>query len=138
MNTELHESYVSERTARQLKAAGFDWHTTYVYENGELVIGAVFTTEEQRNAELSAPTLAVAQRWLREVKHRWVSVECEHAAGLQYDGLTMYLAELYDNDNGYYYNSEWDDDLKKEGKSEYATYEEALDAGIYECSILII
>lgn len=137
MNTDTHESYVSERTAKMLKAVGFDWFTTYVYEDGKLVPGNIFATDEQRKKELAAPTLAVAQRWLREVKRRWVSVECEHAAGLQEDGMSMFLAELFDTYDGYWYVSDWHQNVRRYRKAEYSTYEEALEAGIYECLILI-
>lgn len=91
METLNHECYVSLETAKLLKEAGFDWWTDRYYgstaylkrthtavspdehkanaiywkENTTLVLGG---HKNDDSLSYSAPTLDVAQRWLREVK----------------------------------------------------------------------
>lgn len=61
METANHEYYVSLEVAKLLKEAGFDWECDKSYDctNSDCV----------RYEEYSAPTLDVAQRWLREKKN---------------------------------------------------------------------
>jgi len=78
METINHECYVSLEVAKLLKQAGFDWRCRAAYRDG------VFLNQENllydnyngkqyeksvRHKFFSAPTLDVAQRWLREVKN---------------------------------------------------------------------
>lgn len=77
MNT--HESYISLETAKMLKEAKFDWEceyailpttemgdTPYQYNQGRT---NNYNDKEKYQFEIySAPSLDVAQRWLREVK----------------------------------------------------------------------
>lgn len=74
MKTEnnTHEYYVSLETAKMLKEAGFDWKCMKCY-NHEVMFD--MESDEIRKQcpqhsqwDISAPTLDVAQRWLREVK----------------------------------------------------------------------
>ena len=70
MNT--HETFVSLETARLLKGAGFDWECRKCYNHG--VMFDMESDEIRKQCpqhsqwDILAPTLAVAQRWLREVK----------------------------------------------------------------------
>lgn len=70
METVNHEHYVSLEIAKLLKEAGFDWHTNLVYVDDKLLTNPY--TEDWNNTipdtYTSAPTLDVAQRWLRELK----------------------------------------------------------------------
>ena len=75
MNT--HESYVSLETSKLLKEAGFKWFINSAYRDGVLMhqgnlLCDNFNGKKYENAALheffSAPTLGIAQRWLREVK----------------------------------------------------------------------
>jgi len=70
------ESYVSLETAKLLKEAGFDWRTRRYYsQNGEMDIDRCYFNSMNWNWDVlqhdgvkcSAPTLAVAQKWMREV-----------------------------------------------------------------------
>lgn len=74
METMNHECYVSLEVAKLLKETGFDWECREYYYNftttgWSLSFDDNFVNwnswSEQR---ISAPTLEVAQRWLREVK----------------------------------------------------------------------
>ena len=78
MNT--HETYVSLEVAKLLKEAGFDWKCIRYYQNddetlyGPLVeqyklVETNFNVAPVYMNQYSAPTLDVAQRWLREVKN---------------------------------------------------------------------
>lgn len=72
MEIRNHEFYVSLEVAKLLKEAGFDWEIKS-YRKG---LNGIFETTSIPNnfndgtltGWISAPTLEVAQRWLREVK----------------------------------------------------------------------
>lgn len=73
-----HEYYVSLEVAKLLKKAGFDWKCRGIYvldsENDpKYVFSTANFTNTSKEIEgyirFSAPTLEVAQRWLREVKN---------------------------------------------------------------------
>ena len=66
-----HECYISLEIAKLLKEAGFDWEIKTFYFNnelGETMLGDV-KNHNFSNQFISAPTLAVVQQWLREVKN---------------------------------------------------------------------
>lgn len=112
MNT--HESYVSLEVAKLLKQAGFDWECNRFYDctNSDCV----------RYEEYPAPTLAVAQRWLREVKNKNIDV-------LRLYGCYHYIIN--------------DSDAFCSGpvsgiQGEFTIYEEALEAGIKKCLEIIL
>ena len=71
METINHEYYVSIEVAKLLKEAGFDWEIKTFYfmdQLGETMLGDA-KNHNFSNQFISAPTLEVAQRWLREVKN---------------------------------------------------------------------
>ena len=66
-----HEHCVSLEVAKLLKEAGFDWEIKTFYfmgQIGETMLGDA-KNHNFSNQFISAPTLAVAQQWLREVKN---------------------------------------------------------------------
>lgn len=76
METINHKCYVSFEVAKLLKKAGFDWEEhypknfCYVNDDHELFDKSVLKNYiGDDDVIYLAPTLAVAQRWLREVKH---------------------------------------------------------------------
>lgn len=79
-----NEYYVSLEVAKLLKKAGFDWKCYKVYKTDATENLTLFTyTKEEgyKNTSefiCSAPTLDVAQRWLREVKHLDVIINRNH------------------------------------------------------------
>ncbi len=72
MNT--HEQYITLETARLAKQAGFDWKCQYRYSEGherndsDPTYISPCDNWNQDNGLYSAPTQAVLQRWLREIK----------------------------------------------------------------------
>ena len=71
METMNHEYYVSSEIAKLLKETGFDWEIKTFYfmdQLGETMLGDA-KNHNFSNQFISAPTLAVAQQWLREVKN---------------------------------------------------------------------
>lgn len=80
-----HECYVSLEVAKLLKEAGFDWkcNGTFISENGiqyafiKMDAACDSNNSKYNPYNISAPTLDVVQRWLREVKGIYVeSVLC--------------------------------------------------------------
>lgn len=76
MTTINHECYVSLEVAKLLKEAGFDWSVMHFYdefEDGKIPFYSRGAEELQQNMNAfgyySAPTLAAAQQYLREVKN---------------------------------------------------------------------
>lgn len=124
MNEINHECYVSLEVAKLLKEAGFDWKCDRFYDctNSDCV----------RYEEYSAPILAVAQKWLREIKNIDINIEISisNESTLEYS----YWAWLHNISNitriihydclGYAY--------------QYDSYEEAQEAGIKKVLELIL
>jgi len=80
-----HECYVSLEVAKLLKEAGFDWkcNGTFISEDGiqyafiKMDAACDSNNSKYNPHNISAPTLDIAQRWLREVKGIYVeSVLC--------------------------------------------------------------
>ena len=80
MDTINHECYVSLEVAKLLKEAGFDWECKEYYYNFATTGWSLSFDDNFVNWNswseryISAPTLDVAQRWLREVKHLDISI----------------------------------------------------------------
>lgn len=124
-----HESYVSLELAKILKTARFDWVVNSRWENWNLYpkdkdfflntnLGEYENINETGGfCAFSAPTLAVAQRWLREVKgyELWV-----------YPFSTYYRFSFY----GYLAN--------EDNNTNFDTYEQALEEGVKKCLTLIL
>jgi hypothetical protein len=127
MKTINHEYYVSYEIAKLLKELGFDWECNYHYANSNMLCHGFCNNDPIFKVIMSAPTLDVAQRWLREEKLYNVLV-----------------------DTGGYKNYEYFIDYHgvKEGPNypfhEYNhnlicnTYEEALEAGIKKTLEIIL
>jgi predicted RNase H-like HicB family nuclease len=149
MKTINHEYYVSLEVAKLLKEAGFDWevktyyHYLSPYDEYNLEFDSISTNYNHlNNADFSAPTLDVTQRWLREEKG-WI-LETHHFGEEYFEML----------DDGYYVETEDDFIHKYPNKSFYMcygyfenclyieedgnTYEEALEAGIKKALELIL
>ena len=114
MNT--HESYVSLKTAKMLEKAGFDWFCISAYYDGKLITNPIATIIYKE--EVYAPSLAVAQRWLREVMKIEVFVE-------PFVGFYKYAVEELKEDGVY-----------SDGREK--SYEEAQEAGIKKALEVIL
>lgn len=125
----MTEEFVTLETAKLLKEKGFNEHCIFAYADEDLQLIKM----NSRNSYLdkigegySAPTQSFAQKWLREVKNLHI--------------------EIYRNACGYGYiivkanNSTWMEDDDAKGPNDggnWDTYEEALEAGIFEVLKLI-
>ena len=134
METMNYECYVSFEIAKLLKEAGFDWEEhyprnfCYVNDNTELFDKSVLKNYiGEDDVIYLAPTLDVAQRWLREVKD-----------------IDVYIFPTTNNKRGCVY--EWG--IKTFGRAlwvegqpytnQYETYEEAQEAGIKKALEIIL
>ena len=131
----ITEDYVSFETAKLLKEKGFDTVVRHYYQKidddityhiGDFLNWNVF------DMWYSMPTLQMAMKWLREV-HKLVI--CAEIGNENYTGNTDYSNPdiwywFFDitNEKGVVIDTESDFVL-----NEYATYEEACEAGIKYC-----
>ena len=117
-----HEQHCELRTCELAKQAGFDWETHYVYETDQKKIeifgNGLVPYQGQAEEQLPAPTQAVLQRWLREVKK--VQVYVTYSA--QYK--QYYYWVTFDYFNG--------------AKGSANDYESALEAGLQKCLTKIL
>ena len=121
----IEESYVSFDTAKLLKEAGFNETCRYSYDN----VGGFRWFKiggSTPKGWVPCPTQALAARWLREVHRIVVDV--------------AYIPPHVGRDVWQYFVGEMDD-MIWEGKYEtgrkYATYEQAMEAGLQEAIKLI-
>lgn len=144
METTNHEYYVSLEVAKLLKEAGFDWEVNHSYPNCESLdnscsgymedLSFYHNLNDGKYGGMSAPTLEVAQRWLREVKHLDISIHYDPTIKSQPYVYFIYDVEEKFNDilgiispvthsysDGYFY-----------------TYEEAQESGIKKALELIL
>lgn len=125
MENNLHETCVNFEVAKMLKYAGFDWSCKYVYDlmlptsckNNEVCDDYSSTKNPNRFDDLiSAPTLEVAQKWLREVNGIIFTIEAFVAnENDAYNERIMYTCRFLNDDITLH---------------EYETYEDAQAAGI--------
>lgn len=137
METENNEYYVSLEVAKLLKKAGFDWecrmiHFCYIEDDH------MWNLEDNHKQAkhilkldycLLAPTLEVAQRWLREVK-----------------GMCLTIQPLFDKVNGQFnvvvgftpFIHRMDGEMIIVSLDSEHTYEEAQEAGIKKALEIIL
>ena len=136
METANHEYYVSLEISKLLKKAGFDWKCSGIYvldsENDpEYVFSTANFTNTSKEIEgyirLSAPTLDIAQRWLREVKGVDINILVESISNHK-----QYLVSIWFNisDKSAYDNAVLD--------NRYNIYEKAQEAGIKNALEIIL
>lgn len=122
MKTTNHEYYVSLEVANLLKEAGFKWFINSAYRDGVLMhqgnlLCDNFNGKQYENPArhefFSAPTLDIAQRWLREVHHLHINIFSSSQESWMFR-ITKPHQKLEDGIYG----------------EDYYTYEEALEAGI--------
>lgn len=129
-----HEYYISLDVAKLLEQAGFEWRCKYAYITTP--VGDMPTDEDGTLAEyienvnwlVKAPTLDVAQRWLREIKAIHICVKPNEASA-----NCKYFVTVIVND------TKWgnvQDDNKK--TIMFDTYEEAQEAGIKKALEIIL
>lgn len=129
---DTHEEYVSEEIAKLLKEAGFDWGCYAHYQNGVFnefsyssyfkVLVMNFNGAPDYMNQQSAPSLHVAQEWLRTLNyHVDVFADCD-SNGVFFHARWLHLqkperfAYLVEEDDRYFIS--------------YKTHKEALEAVI--------
>jgi hypothetical protein len=128
-----HECYVDLEVAKLLKEAGFDWkcNGAFISEDGIqyafIKMDAVCDSNNSKYNpyNISAPTLDVAQRWMREVKDVDIVVHIDYHYGEQYS--KAYYCPFYIGTGDKLYTTE-----------HFKTYEEALEAGIKNALEMIL
>jgi len=139
METINHEYYVSLEVVKLLKKAGFDWELNSRWQDWggknshEFILKTdLFYTDRPAEYDgfhaLPAPTLEVAQRWLREVKAIHICVKPNEASS-----NCKYFVTVIVND------TKWgniQDDNRK--TIMFDTYEEAQEAGIKKVLEIIL
>ena len=124
-----HEYYVSLEIAKLLEKAGFDWSCRGYYDRQTLRFNFVWDHNGKgASTQCSAPTLDVAQRWLREVKGIHICVKPNEASS-----NCKYFVTVIVND------TKWgniQDDNRK--TIMFDTYEEAQEAGIKKALEMIL
>lgn len=104
IEVKYHEAFVSLELANELKELGFDWETNAHYDNPyNLLIINTFYADSSKNeneSAVAAPTLAVAQKWLREKEGVFIEIlwkfenpDIEYYCKMFYKG-TFYETEL--------------------------------------------
>lgn len=130
MITELHDVHVSRELALLLKQAGFDWKCREYYYNftttgWSLSFDDNFVNWNSWSEQyISAPTLEVAQRWLREEKNLVLLIDIIPS---YCNGKPMGYKFVIHVSCGKHIYGEWKD-----------TYEEAQQAGIKKALELIL
>lgn len=128
---DTHETYISLEVAKLLKEAGFDWEIDSLYQvypeepvRFELVRELQFNWNINSNV-ISAPTLAVAHKWLREVKGINIQIQsCFDSVNCQYNVVVGYDYFIHRIDGKM---------TILPSDTHYKSYEESLEAGIKKC-----
>lgn len=118
----MHEDYVSFEQAKVLKELGFDWECNHWYhplEPDKIIECQTYCNHNSFERPYSAPTLAQAQKWLREVKGITILVNISTNKETYITKKVFYFK---------WFNGEFI--FCGVPKYHYATYEEALSAGI--------
>jgi len=149
-----HEVRVSLETAKMLQKVGFDWECECAILPGSLMADKAYhynhngshnyNNKEAYSFEIySAPSLDVAQRWLREVKNISVEAKSFRWVNRYQDGkyTVTYRHELWPIDTSIIHSEE-DKFIRYTLDCacdiEFQTYEQALEAGIKKCLTLLL
>ena len=129
----MTEELVTLGTAKLLKEKGFDKICEFAYADEYLHIMRLTSTNsflDEMSGGYAAPTKSIAQKWLREIKGVYVYVEpvIGKRWKISFCDFNVPTEE-----------SDWmENEINKgNGYKVYATYEEALEAGLQEVLKLI-
>ena len=126
----MNKDYVSYEVAKLLKENGFDWYCRALYApNSEVLSHSLGVSNTYDVDVYAAPTLHMAQKWLRKEKGIYVWVE--PVVGGKW---TVSFCDL----NVSAEESDWiERELHKDGYPIYNTFEGSLQTGILESLKLI-
>lgn len=123
---------INEDEEYELKAKGEESKIEHV--DGGMVYNFYHTNKEGKGfGGYSRPTLAAAQKWLREVKK--CHVICDLSSICEPPGYSFYIFHFIFDERGCY---EIDKSYQCTVYEYYLTYEEALEAGLKKCFELIL
>ena len=135
MDTSTYESHVSHNQAVQLAQLGFNWPCTGKYVDSPndpvLFSGMECLKWHLETDEVLAPTLAVAQRWLRE-EHELNVLAYDCAAGYGWQ-----ISKAGDETSRGTIVMYFDEEGEDTDSGMWHTYENALSAGISKALDLI-
>lgn len=120
------EELVTLETAKMLKDKGFNKFCSFAYIDEYCNLMSVHTTNsliDKMGLGYSAPNQSFAQKWLRETKNLHIEISYMYGNYWIYDILTIPEHDLVG--------------LSDRPIIHYGTYEEALEAGIFEALKLI-
>ena len=124
----ITESYVSFKTAKLLKEAGFNVPCKSQYSEGMGVWNVEYTYDfNADDCGYSRPTQALAARWLREV--HGIVVDVTFCPPKQEKNWKFFIGEIE--------NMVWEGDYDSSNER-YLTYEEAMEDAIRQALRLII
>lgn len=126
----MKDEFVTLETAKALKDKGFDWKCNSIITIGGTIRSyespqdlSYLTEIEGKPYEFLLPALHLAQKWLRETKNLHVEISYMHGDYWIYDILTIPKHDLVG--------------LSDRPLVHYKSYEEALEAGIFEALKII-
>jgi len=124
----ITEDYISFETAKLLKEKGFDEYCGYYSSNGEY--WGYCTYNHRGKDYISAPTLQMAMKWLREEHNLFV--EIQYATSLLLQPHTTIYFQIYYMSLDYTTSGKnmLPDDYVREY---YTSYEEAAESAIKYC-----
>ena len=125
----IEEEYVSFETAKLLKERGFNEDCDYFYDKEKEFHGCYSGLDvnnidnccgyESWNPECSAPSQAVAMRWLREKYHLYIEICTDKAHNFK---DIIFRPSVYNSNLNCLYEAD-----------NFKTYEDAVEAAIKEC-----
>ena len=131
METANHECYVSLEVAKLLKKAGFDWEVNHSYPDVSALdnscsgymedLSFYHNLNDGKYGGMSAPTLEIAQRWLRKTHHLHITIFSSSQESWMFR-ITKPHEKI---ENGAY-------------GEDFYTYEEAQEAGIKKALEIIL
>lgn len=132
----MKEEYVSFEQAVKLKGLGFDWRTYAYYSEKDRMyrqsVSLDHNTNDGGKKELcSAPTLALAQKWLREVKKISVEARVDNSPNAYFNDMeAIYFPTIIILSGCKINGKYWNENLYNSEPKWFDAYELALSAGI--------
>ena len=128
-----YESYVSLKTAKMLKGAGFDWrcHCGFDAKDKECyAFNSSINWNDGTTKCCSQPTLETAQRWLRGVHA--INIDIKSTITGKFGFEAHFISEAVRQAKGF--NNGW----LALSSCMFNTYEEALEIGIQNCLTVLL
>ena len=122
----ITEDYISFETAKLLKEKGFDEYCGYYSNDGEYWGYCVYN--HKGKDYISAPTLQMAMKWLREVHNIHINIDIHWLHFANQNGWMYTITKILENGTDYI-DSKGDEN----DKTFYSSYEESCEEAIRYC-----